>query len=151
MSHKILLLLAIIGPILLIAAGGVAHVWGRRRKRLKAAGQEPEIRTEATSAVPGEAILPRERFYIHRLSNDGVVPGSFQSVSPEDQPPGRHEAQASGRLLFMKKPPMCHKPGLECAVSGMIDLPAFLGVSSLDLTSLRRGNFLDQLARPHMQ
>src|SRR6266849_6794930 len=42
MSHKILLLLAIIGPILLIAAGGVAHVWGRRRKRPRAAGQEPE-------------------------------------------------------------------------------------------------------------
>jgi hypothetical protein len=41
-SHKILLLLALVGPILLIAAGGVAHVWGRRRKRLKAASQEPE-------------------------------------------------------------------------------------------------------------
>ena len=37
MSHKILLLLALIGPILLIAAGSIAHVWGRRRKRLRAA------------------------------------------------------------------------------------------------------------------
>ena len=42
MSHKILLLLALVGPILLIAAGGVAHVWGRRRKRLAPADQEPE-------------------------------------------------------------------------------------------------------------
>ncbi len=42
MSHKVLLLLALVGPILLIAAGSVAHVWGRRRKRLRAAGQEPE-------------------------------------------------------------------------------------------------------------
>jgi hypothetical protein len=117
-----------------------------------------KIRSEATSAVPGEAILPRlalqlarsrhrRELILHlcRLSKHGVVPGSFQSVSPEDQPPGRHEAQASGRLFFMKKPPMCHKPGLEWAVSGMIDLPAFLGVSSLDLTSLRRGNFLDSV------
>ena len=27
---------------LLIVAGGVAHVWGRPKKRLRAAGQEPE-------------------------------------------------------------------------------------------------------------
>jgi hypothetical protein len=41
MSDKVLLLLALVGPILLIAAGGVAHVWGRRN-RLRAAGKEPE-------------------------------------------------------------------------------------------------------------
>ncbi len=43
-------------------------------------------------AVTGE-------IYIRRLWNDGVVPGSFQSVSPEDQPHGQQEAQANGRLF----------------------------------------------------
>ncbi len=91
MSHKILLLLAIIGPILLIAAGGVAHVWGRRRKRPRAArpgAKKFELRrprpcrekpychvwlSNWREAVTGEIC-------IRRLSNDGVVPGSFHSV-----------------------------------------------------------------------
>jgi hypothetical protein len=33
MSHQILMLLALIGPILLIVAGIVAHVWDWRRDR----------------------------------------------------------------------------------------------------------------------
>jgi len=52
MSHKVLLLLALIGPILLIAAGGIAHGWGRRRKRPRAA--EPEIQAE----TPGQGCKP---------------------------------------------------------------------------------------------
>ena len=63
-------------------------------------------------------------------------PAAWTTRSPSQRP-----------AFFMKKPPMCHKPGLGCTASGEIDLPAFLGVSSLDLASLRRGIFLGQMAR----
>ncbi len=42
MSHQILMFLALIGPILLIAAGIIAHVWDSRRERLQAVdGKSP--------------------------------------------------------------------------------------------------------------
>jgi hypothetical protein len=118
--------------------------------------QEPparsqKIRTEATSDVPGEATRPRLALQLAPSpSHPSLVERRrwCEAHSPIGlQPHGRRKPKPAAGF-FMKKPPMCHKPGLGCAASGMIDLPAFLGISSLDLTSLRRGNFLDQFAPP---
>ncbi len=58
MSHKVLLLLALIGPILLIAAG--TPMYGAAEESdSKRPARSQKIRSEATSAVPGETILPR--------------------------------------------------------------------------------------------
>jgi hypothetical protein len=51
MSYKILLLLALIGPILLIGAGSIIHDWRRRGKRSQAA--EPQ------SPAPTNTIPPK--------------------------------------------------------------------------------------------
>jgi hypothetical protein len=118
-----------------------------------------KIRCEATSAVPGEVILSRLALQLARsrhrreliLHPSLVERRSAARLIPIGLPgrPAAWTTRSPGQrpAFFMKKPPMCHKPGLWCTASGEIDLSAFLGVSSLDLASLRRGIFLGQMAR----
>jgi hypothetical protein len=57
MSYKILLLLALIGPILLIAAGSITHGWRRRGKRSQAV--EPES-PSPTNTIPPKGSRPKD-------------------------------------------------------------------------------------------
>src|SRR6266536_2161639 len=95
----------------------------------KRPARSQKIRSEATSAVPGE-VLPRLALQLARsrhrreliLHPSLVERRSGARLIPIGLPgrPAAWTTRSPGQrpAFFMKKPPMCHKPGLKCTASG---------------------------------